>query len=184
VAGYQVDNNYLQPWKARLYDEFGRHDLALQGDRTVFDRDGPRAEGPVEMAASRRESAYWLENMLVYHHFTTEEAAPVLGWSTEEVRKRADEPHFASQMKEVIPADGKTRVVPYPGGREVRMGFLDGNRDWQRGTKASVFLPWGCCTAAKGVVVWEVSSGRCGIGHLTCLRCASEADRRPKQSCT
>ena len=26
VAGYQVDNNYLQPWKARLYDEFGRHD--------------------------------------------------------------------------------------------------------------------------------------------------------------
>src|SRR5262245_56908173 len=40
VAGYQVDNNYLQPWKARLYDEFGRHDLALQGERTVFDREG------------------------------------------------------------------------------------------------------------------------------------------------
>jgi hypothetical protein len=42
VAGYQVDNNYLQPWKARLYDEFGRHDLALQGERTVFDRDGAK----------------------------------------------------------------------------------------------------------------------------------------------
>jgi hypothetical protein len=42
VAGYQVDNNYLQPWKARLYDEFGRHDLALQGERTVFDRDGSK----------------------------------------------------------------------------------------------------------------------------------------------
>ncbi len=42
VAGYQVDNNYLQPWKARLYDEFGRHDLALQGERTVFDRDGTK----------------------------------------------------------------------------------------------------------------------------------------------
>ena len=40
VAGYQVDNNYLQPWKARLYDEFGRHDLALQGERTVFDANG------------------------------------------------------------------------------------------------------------------------------------------------
>ncbi|MHB8522919.1 MAG: family 16 glycoside hydrolase [Limisphaerales bacterium] len=37
VAGYQVDNNYNMPWKARLYDEFGRHDLALQGERTVFD---------------------------------------------------------------------------------------------------------------------------------------------------
>lgn len=42
VAGYQVDNNYLQPWKARLYDEFGRHDLALQGERTVFDREGAK----------------------------------------------------------------------------------------------------------------------------------------------
>ena len=40
VAGYQVDNNYGMPWKARLYDEFGRHDLALQGERTVFDTDG------------------------------------------------------------------------------------------------------------------------------------------------
>jgi len=40
VAGYQVDNNYLMPWKARLYDEFGRHDLALQGERTVFDTNG------------------------------------------------------------------------------------------------------------------------------------------------
>jgi 3-keto-disaccharide hydrolase/Concanavalin A-like lectin/glucanases superfamily len=42
VAGYQVDNNYLQPWKARLYDEFGRHDLALQGERTVFQPDGTK----------------------------------------------------------------------------------------------------------------------------------------------
>ena len=42
VAGYQVDNNYGQPWKARLYDEFGRHDLALQGERTVFDADGKK----------------------------------------------------------------------------------------------------------------------------------------------
>ncbi len=42
VAGYQVDNNYLQSWKARLYDEFGRHDLALQGERTVFDREGTK----------------------------------------------------------------------------------------------------------------------------------------------
>lgn len=42
VAGYQVDNNYLMPWQARLYDEFGRHDLALQGERTVFDPDGTK----------------------------------------------------------------------------------------------------------------------------------------------
>jgi hypothetical protein len=33
-------------------------------------------------------------------------------------------------------------VLPYPGGREVRRGFTDGNVDFQRGMKASVFLPW------------------------------------------
>ena len=42
VAGYQVDNNFGQPWKARLYDEFGRHDLALEGERAVFDAEGRR----------------------------------------------------------------------------------------------------------------------------------------------
>jgi hypothetical protein len=33
-------------------------------------------------------------------------------------------------------------VLPYPGGRHVRIGFLEGAIDPQRGTKASVFLPW------------------------------------------
>ncbi|HEY2895373.1 MAG TPA: family 16 glycoside hydrolase [Pirellulales bacterium] len=42
VAGYQVDNNFGQPWKVRLYDEFGRHDLALEGERSRFDKDGVR----------------------------------------------------------------------------------------------------------------------------------------------
>lgn len=40
VAGYQVDNNFGTPWKVRLYDEHGRHDLALEGEQTVFDREG------------------------------------------------------------------------------------------------------------------------------------------------
>ena len=53
VCGYQMDNNLQTPWLARLYDEFGRHTLALRGERAVFDADGkriatklPEAEGP------------------------------------------------------------------------------------------------------------------------------------------
>jgi hypothetical protein len=42
VAGYQVDNNFGLPWKVRLYDEFGRHDLALEGQRSRFDADGQK----------------------------------------------------------------------------------------------------------------------------------------------
>lgn len=40
VAGYQVDNNLDTDWLVRLYDEHGRHDLALRGQRTVFDEQG------------------------------------------------------------------------------------------------------------------------------------------------
>ena len=37
---------------------------------------------------------------------------------------------------------GAIRVLPYPGGRHPRIGFLEGAILPQRGTKASVFLPW------------------------------------------
>jgi hypothetical protein len=50
VAGYQVDNNFGQPWKVRLYDEFGRHDLALEGQRSVFAADGTRRVEPLNLA--------------------------------------------------------------------------------------------------------------------------------------
>jgi hypothetical protein len=49
VAGYQVDNNFGQPWKVRLYDEFGRHDLAIQGTAAVFETDGTRRVTPFTM---------------------------------------------------------------------------------------------------------------------------------------
>jgi hypothetical protein len=42
VAGYQVDNNLNTDWLVRLYDEHGRHDLALRGQRTEFDERGNR----------------------------------------------------------------------------------------------------------------------------------------------
>jgi hypothetical protein len=42
VGGYQVDNNFGQPWRARLYDEFGRHDLALEGEEAWFSPIGIR----------------------------------------------------------------------------------------------------------------------------------------------
>jgi hypothetical protein len=40
VAGYQVDHEFGHDWKVRLYDEHGRHTLALQGKRTEIDAQG------------------------------------------------------------------------------------------------------------------------------------------------
>jgi len=96
---------------------------------------------PVEMVATRREPAYWLENMLAHHRFSFDEAARVFGWTADEVEKKAGEFHISREAAPVASADKKIRVLPYPGGREVRRGFF-ANLDWQRGTKASVFLPW------------------------------------------
>jgi len=105
---------------------------------------------PVEMQSTRREPAYWLENMLVHHRYTWDEAAHVLGWSVDEVQQKAAELHINRDAIPQATAGGIVRVLPYPGGREVRRGFTDGNIDFQRGMKASVFLPW---DAASYVVV-------------------------------
>lgn len=97
---------------------------------------------PAEVEATRRDLGFWLENMLVHHRYSYEEAAKVCGWSVEEVRSKAAELNVSPEAVPGKPADGKVRVLPYPGGREVRLGFTDGNIDFQRGMKASVFLPW------------------------------------------
>jgi len=50
------------------------------------------------------------------------------------------------------PADSPLLVVPYPGGRHPRIGFLDGAIDPQRETKFGVFAPWD----AKSYVVVDL----------------------------
>jgi peptidoglycan/xylan/chitin deacetylase (PgdA/CDA1 family) len=89
---------------------------------------------PVEMAATRAEERYWLENMLGPHRYSHEEAAQVLGWT---------ESQAAAARKAVKPEQVTgLQVRPYPGGRPLRIGFREGAIDPLRGTKASVFLPW------------------------------------------
>lgn len=53
VAGYQVDNNLDTDWLVRLYDEHGRHDLALRGQRTVFDEQGQPAISELSEGAGK-----------------------------------------------------------------------------------------------------------------------------------
>ena len=98
---------------------------------------------PTEMEATRAELRYWLENMFRHHHYAGEEAAKVTGLSVDELNARAKElardtrpPIESHKIEEVV------SVLPYPGGRHPRIGFLDGAILPQRGTKASIFLPW------------------------------------------
>ena len=96
---------------------------------------------PTEVAATRADLRFWLENMLRYHRYSWAEAATVCGMSEEEVRGKAKEFGLESPAPPASP--GKmVRILPYPGGRHARIGFQEGAIDPMRGTKASIFLPW------------------------------------------
>lgn len=81
---------------------------------------------PVEMEASRAGEPYWLGNMQRH------------GYNAIEVRQCFGRPATASGV-----TAAKGPLLPYPGGRHPRAGFLEGAIDPLRGTKFSFFLPSG-----------------------------------------
>jgi hypothetical protein len=85
------------------------------------------------------DAEFWLENMLSYHHFTLDEIHAATGLSTNEIPETIK--RLNTKFSTTIPND-RYLVLPYPGGRHPRIGFLEGAVDPQRETKVSVFLPW------------------------------------------
>lgn len=65
VGGYQIDNNRDTPWKVRIYDEFGRHNLAMPGERTTFDAEGHRTVEKITLDAAATNFA--VESWHEYH---------------------------------------------------------------------------------------------------------------------
>ena len=98
---------------------------------------------PTEMEATRAELEYWLINMIHYHHYTWEEVEKVTGLSADVLKSRVKEMGLdESPPPEPVGSEKPVRVLPYPGGRHPRIGFQEGAVCPQRGTKASIFLPW------------------------------------------
>jgi hypothetical protein len=88
------------------------------------------------------ELGYWLRNMVWFHRFSNEEMRLATGLAKEEIAaalKKADvRPDNGPKWARHMPL----WVLPYPGGRHPRTGFLEGAMDPQRETKFSVFAPW------------------------------------------
>ena len=85
------------------------------------------------------DAKYWLENMVAYHRFSLEEIRAATGLATNEIATSIKRLNIATNFS--VPK-GRHLVLPYPGGRHPRIGFLEGAVDPQRETKVSVFLPW------------------------------------------
>jgi hypothetical protein len=81
----------------------------------------------------------WLRNMVVDHHYTADEVRLATGMTRERAVAVVDS---AMQVKPESADRTKLKVLPYPGGRHPRRGFLEGAVAPQRDTKVSVFPPW------------------------------------------
>jgi hypothetical protein len=60
-----MDNNLKTPWLARLYDEYGRHTLAMRGEQAVFDAEGQRSA--VKIPDAQGDAWFRLEDWHEYH---------------------------------------------------------------------------------------------------------------------
>lgn len=91
--------------------------------------------------ASTADTRFWLENMVVFHRYSDAEVATVLGVAADDVPRLLA--RYGIDRDAPVPeSPERLRVLPYPGGRHPRIGFLEGAVAPQRGTKCSVFAPW------------------------------------------
>ena len=94
----------------------------------------------IRPATNDVELAFWLTNM-TRHAYSLDEMSGVLGLTTNRVAEALR--RFQIKSRALVPrAVDSLLVLPYPGERHPRIGFLDGAVDPQRETKFSVFVPW------------------------------------------
>jgi hypothetical protein len=84
----------------------------------------------------------WLENMVAWHRFTTAEVRAATGLGDDEIAAALQRFDLSPCVRRARKPGEPLVVLPYPGGRHPRIGFLDGAVRPQRETKVSVFAPW------------------------------------------
>lgn len=91
---------------------------------------------------SDSELQVWLENMAVHHGFSQAEIAQATGLTDSDVAAALKRFDLEGKKTPARKAEDPLLILPYPGGRHPRIGFLDGAVNPQRETKISVFTPW------------------------------------------
>jgi hypothetical protein len=88
------------------------------------------------------ELCVWLENMVWHHRFTADETKAATSLSENEITGAIQKFRITPERKPKRKVGDPLLVLPYPGGRHPRIGFLEGAIDPQRETKLSIFTPW------------------------------------------
>jgi hypothetical protein len=84
----------------------------------------------------------WLENMIWHHGFSLDEIERATGLPPARIIEAQRAFEIYPETRPVRDSAENLLVLPYPGGRHPRIGFLEGAVRPQRETKVSVFLPW------------------------------------------
>lgn len=137
-------------------------------------RSGDNGRGVKEDAELR----YWLDNMR-QHRFHPTEMATALGMTTSEVE--AARKRLGLDGERPIKATDMLLVLPYPGGRHPRVGFLDGAIRPQRETKVSVFAPWadgGYAVVDVPEAIWHQPDGKRELLYLAHTHVPTIWDRK------
>lgn len=102
--------------------------------------------GDIRQPANEEDLEFWLRNMVLFHRFNVGEISSATGLSEGAVREACAkfklEPDTPSKGGRPESASGALTILPYPGGRHPRIGFLEGAIAPQRETKFSAFAPW------------------------------------------
>jgi hypothetical protein len=83
-----------------------------------------------------------MENMRVFHRFTDAEIAAATGLTPDQITVAIQRWNLDQITPPPHSPGDPLRLLPYPGGRHPRIGFLDGAIRPQRETKVSIFTPW------------------------------------------
>lgn len=98
--------------------------------------------GQTRTSQDPTELRHWLESMVWHHNYSREEIMQVTGLAPDALDEALLKWNVSPKTKPLAEVDPPIFVLPYPGGRHPRIGFLDGAIEPQRETKLSIFTPW------------------------------------------
>jgi hypothetical protein len=98
--------------------------------------------GQTRRTSDATELRHWLENMVWHHRYSRDEMCLVTGLTGTQLEEALRSFRIEPDNAPLPEVDPPMLVLPYPGGRHPRIGFLDGAIEPQRETKLSIFAPW------------------------------------------
>ena len=90
---------------------------------------------------SESERRRWFENMVWHHQYSIDDVHNATGLAKDYITKELQRLDISAATKPRRARD-TLLMLPYPGGKHPRIGFLEGAINPQRETKVSIFTPW------------------------------------------